>query len=132
LPYLKFTGDHNFDIILDVLIQADSRPEFRVCRSNYKYMYWNLVQQLAHQTVNGCNINVGDLYASGTISGAAPDSFGSMLEIAWNGTKPVKLSDGSLRSFIQDNDTVIMRGYCEKPGLRLGFGEVTTKILPVI
>jgi len=132
LPYLKFTGDHNFDIILDVLIQADSRPEFRVCRSNYKHMYWNLAQQLAHQTVNGCNINVGDLYASGTISGQAPDSFGSMLEIAWNGTKPVKLPDGSLRSFIQDNDTVIMRGYCEKPGLRLGFGEVTTKILPAI
>lgn len=132
LPYLQFTGNHNFDIHLDVLIQPEGQPEFRVCRSNYKYMYWNLSQQLAHQTVNGCNIRVGDMYASGTISGPAPDSFGSMLELAWKGTKPLQMPDGSDRSFIRDNDTVIMRGHCEKPGLRLGFGEVTTKILPVL
>ena len=132
LPYLQFQGDHNFDIGLDIFIQPENQAEFRVCRSNYKYMYWNMVQQLAHQTVNGCNINVGDIYASGTISGPSPDSFGSMLELAWKGTKPVKMPDGTDRSFIHDNDTIIMRGYCEKEGLRIGFGEVTTKILPAI
>lgn len=132
LPYLQFTGDHNFDILLDVLIQPEDQQEHRVCHSNYKYMYWNLAQQLAHQTVNGCNINVGDMYGSGTISGPTPDSFGSMLEIAWKGTKPVKMPDGTERKFINDNDTIIMRGYCEKEGLRIGFGEVVTKILPAL
>ena len=132
LPYLKFSGEHNFDIHLDVLLQPESQPETRVCHSNYRFMYWNMAQQLAHQTVNGCNINVGDLYASGTVSGPTPGTFGSMLEIAWKGTKPLKMPDGSERSFIHDQDTIIMRGYCEKPGLRIGFGEVTTKILPAL
>ncbi len=132
LPYLKFNGNHNFDIDLDVLIQPEGQPETPVCHSNYKFMYWNMAQQLAHQTVNGCNINVGDLYASGTVSGPAPGSFGSMLEIAWKGTKPVNMPDGTERSFIQDHDTIIMRGHCEKPGLRIGFGEVSTKILPAL
>jgi fumarylacetoacetase len=129
LPYLQFEGDHNFDIRLDVFIQPDGQPEQRVCHSNYKYMYWNLVQQLAHQTVNGCNINPGDMYGSGTISGPTPDSFGSMLEIAWKGTRPVKMADGTERKFINDNDSIIMRGYCIKEGLRIGFGEVRTRIL---
>lgn len=130
LPYLQFEGNHNFDIHLDVLIQPEHQEPFRVCRSNYKYMYWNLAQQLAHQTVNGCNINVGDLYASGTISGPTPDSFGSMLEIAWKGTKPVQMPDGTQRTFIHDNDTIILHGHCEKDGLHIGFGEAVTKILP--
>jgi fumarylacetoacetase len=130
LPYLRFEGNHNFDIQLDVFIQPSEQEPFRVCHSNYKYMYWNLVQQLAHQTVNGCNINVGDMYASGTISGPTPDSFGSMLEIAWKGTKPITMPDGSQRSFIHDFDTMIIKGYCEKEGLRIGFGEVVTRILP--
>jgi len=132
LPYLQCSGDHNFDIQLDVLIKAEGQEPFRVCHSNYRYMYWNLAQQLAHQTVNGCNINIGDMYGSGTISGATPDSFGSMLEIAWKGTKPVKMPDGSERKFILDNDTIIMKGYCERDGLRIGFGEAVTKILPSI
>jgi fumarylacetoacetase len=132
LPYLKFRGDHNFDIQLDVFIQPEGQQETPVCHSNYKFMYWNMAHQLAHQTVNGCNINVGDLYASGTVSGPEPGSFGSMLEIAWKGTKPVKMTDGTERSFIHDHDTIIMRGYCEKPGLRIGFGEVVTKILPAL
>jgi len=93
-------------------------------------MYWNMNQQLAHQTVNGCNINVGDMYASGTISGPTPDSFGSMLELSWKGSKPIKLPDGSERKFIQDNDTIIMTAYSEKDGVRIGFGESRTKILP--
>jgi fumarylacetoacetase len=132
LPYLQFSGDHNFDIRLDVFIQPDGQKPVRVCHSNYKYMYWNLVQQLAHQTVNGCNINVGDMYGSGTISGPTPDSYGSMLELAWKGTKPLKMPDGSERTFIRDNDTIIMKGCCVKDGLRIGFGEATTKILPAV
>ena len=89
-----------------------------------------MAQQLAHQTVNGCNINIGDMYASGTISGPTPDSYGSMLELTWKGTKPIKLKDGSKRKFIQDNDTIIMRGYAEKDGVRIGFGESVVKVLP--
>lgn len=130
LPYLQFTGDHNFDIQLDVLVQPEGQPEYRVCHSNFRYMYWNMAQQLAHQTVNGCNINVGDMYGSGTISGPTPDSYGSMLEIAWKGTKPVKMPDGTERKFINDHDTIIIRGYCIKDNLRIGFGEAVTKILP--
>ena len=132
LPYLKTGKDHNYDINLDVFIQAEGQKAHQVCHSNYKHMYWNMAQQLAHQTVNGCNINVGDMYASGTISGPTPDSFGSMLEIAWKGTKPVAMPDGSERKFILDNDTLIMKGYAEKDGLRIGFGEVVTKILPAL
>jgi len=93
-------------------------------------MYWNMFQQLAHHTVNGCNINIGDMYASGTISGPKPGSYGSMLEISWKGTKPVRMPDGSERKFIHDNDTVIMKGYAKRKGVRIGFGEVSTKILP--
>jgi len=93
-------------------------------------MYWNMCQQLAHQTVNGCNINVGDIYASGTISGPEPESYGSMLELSWKGTKSISMPDGTERKFLQDNDTVIMRGYGEQVSGRVGFGEVRTKILP--
>lgn len=89
-----------------------------------------MAQQLAHHTVNGCNIRCGDLMGSGTISGPTEDSYGSMLELAWKGTKPLTLTDGTERKFIQDGDTVIMRGHCEKNGIRIGFGEVSTKVLP--
>lgn len=95
-------------------------------------MYWTMEQQLAHHTVNGCNMNIGDMLASGTISGPTPDSFGSMLEITWRGTKPVKMKDGSERKFINDNDSVIIRGYCEKNGVRIGFGESRSKALPAL
>jgi fumarylacetoacetase len=93
-------------------------------------MYWNINQQLAHHTVNGCNIQVGDMYASGTISGPDSDSYGSMLELAWKGTKPVKLADGSERTFILDGDEVIMRGHALKDGIKIGFGELHTRVLP--
>lgn len=132
LPYLKYNGRKNYDVNLEVAIKSEGSEEKVICRSNFKNMYWNINQQLAHQTVNGCNINVGDMYASGTISGAAPDSFGSMLELAWKGTKPVKMPDGSERKFINDGDTVIMRGYSKKNELRIGFGEVSTKVLPAL
>lgn len=129
-PYLEFEGDKNLDINLEVLIQPEGKEESSICRSNYKYMYWNQNQQLAHQTINGCNIKAGDMYASGTISGPTKDSYGSMLELSWRGTDPLKLKDGEERRFIEDNDTVIMRGFSERNGVRIGFGEVRTKILP--
>lgn len=132
LPYLEYKGDKNIDIQLDVIIQPEKSEETRVCHSNYKFMYWTMEQQLAHHTVNGCNVNVGDLMASGTISGPTPDSFGSMLELSWRGTKPLKMKDGSERKFINDNDTVIVRGYCEKDGVRIGFGEAKGKVLPAL
>lgn len=129
LPYLEYKGDKNIDINLEVAIQPEKGEETNICKSNYKFMYWTMEQQLAHHTSNGCNINIGDLMASGTISGPTPDSYGSMLELSWKGTKPVKLKDGSERKFINDNDTVIMRGYCEKNGVRIGFGEAKGKVL---
>jgi fumarylacetoacetase len=130
LSYLEFEGEKSYDINLQVFIQPENGEENLICKSNLKYMYWNMAQQLAHHTVNGCNVRCGDLMGSGTISGPTPDSYGSMLELAWKGTKPLKMSDGTERKFIQDNDSVIMRGYCEKDGVRIGFGEVRAKVLP--
>jgi fumarylacetoacetase len=131
LPYLEYSGDKNIDINLEVSIRPQGVNEDTVvCRSNYKYMYWTMEQQLAHHTVNGCNMNIGDMLASGTISGPDEGSFGSMMEITWRGTKPVKLSDGSERKFINDGDTVIIRGYAEKNGIRVGFGECASTVLP--
>ena len=130
LDYLKFEGDKNFDINLEVYLQPENGEENLICKSNYKYMYWNMTQQLAHHTINGCNVEVGDLYASGTISGSEPNSFGSMLELTWRGQNPLKLSDGTERKFIEDHDTIIMRGFSEKNGIRVGFGEVRGKVLP--
>ena len=131
LDYLKFDGLKNYDINLSVSITPeDSNIESIVCNSNFKYMYWNMNQQIAHHTVNGCNLNVGDIMASGTISGHTKDSYGSMLELSWGGKNPIELKDGSKRTFINDMDTVTMRGYCEKNNIRVGFGEVKSKILP--
>ncbi|MDN4164303.1 fumarylacetoacetase [Cytophagales bacterium LB-30] len=130
LPYLQFEGLKNFDIQLEVYLQPEGSSETKICSSNFKYMYWNVNQQLAHHTVNGCNIKIGDLMASGTISGPTPDSYGSMLELAWKGTKPLKMADGSERRFINDGDTVIMRGFAQKGTMRIGFGEVSGKVLP--
>ena len=130
LPYLEYDGDKHIDINLDVIIQPENGEENVVGRSNYKYMYWNMNQQLAHHSVNGCNISLGDAMGSGTISGPNEGEYGSMLEISWKGTKPFKMSDGSERKFLQDGDTVIMRGNCQNEEIRIGFGEVSTKILP--
>ncbi len=130
LSYLKFEGKKSYDIQLEVGIQPQNEEVTTICKSNFKYMYWNMAQQLAHHTVNGCNVRCGDLMGSGTISGSTPDSYGSMLELAWKGTKPLTLKDGTERKFILDTDTVIMRGHCEGNGVRIGFGEVSAKILP--
>jgi fumarylacetoacetase len=132
LPYLEFGGSRNFNIQLEVLLQPEEQEPVTVCRSNTKYLYWNMAQQLAHQTSNGCNLQVGDLYASGTISGPSPGSYGSMLELTWKGGRPLLLPDGSARSFIEDGDTVIMRAHAQKEGIRIGFGEVRTKVLPAL
>lgn len=130
LDYLKFEGERNFDIQLEVALKPENGEENVICQSNFKYMYWNMAQQLAHHTVNGCNLEVGDMYASGTISGKDPHSFGSMLELTWRGQYPLKLSNGEERKFIQDNDTIIMRAFAEKEDVRVGFGEVSGTILP--
>ncbi len=130
LSYLAFEGKKSYDIHLQVGMTPENSTEKIICNSNFKCMYWNMSQQLAHHTVNGCNVRCGDLMGSGTISGSTPDSFGSMLELAWKGTKPLIMNDGSERRFIQDGDTVTMRGYCQNEQVRIGFGEVKAKILP--
>ncbi|MCO6163170.1 fumarylacetoacetase [Flavobacterium sp. NRK F7] len=132
LPYLQQSGKNAFDIHLEVAIQPENGEETVVSKSNFKYMYWSMAQQLAHHTINGCRINSGDMMGSGTISGPTPDSFGSMLELTWGGKNPIQMKDGSERKFINDNDTVIIRGYCENKDLRIGFGECTSKLLPAV
>jgi fumarylacetoacetase len=132
LPYLEQKKDHNFNINLEAIIETPGGLSKTVSNSNFKYMYWSMAQQLAHHTVNGCNMNVGDVCASGTISGPTEDSYGSMLEISWKGTKPVSMPDGTERKFIQDGDSVIMKAFCEKDGKRVGFGEVRSKVTPDI
>lgn len=132
LPYLQQTGNHAFDINLEVYIQPNNGTENLVSRSNFKYMYWTMAQQLAHHTINGCRVNSGDMMGSGTISGATQDSFGSMLELTWGGKNPLMLNDGSERKFINDGDTVIIKGYCQNNDVRIGFGECSSKLLPAI
>ena len=130
LDYLKFEGNKNYDINLEVYLQPENSSENLISKSNFKYMYWNMSQQLAHHTINGCNVEVGDIYASGTISGEEQNSFGSMLELTWRGQNPIQLSNGEERKFINDNDTITMKGFAEKDGIRVGFGEVKGKVLP--
>ncbi|WP_264510246.1 fumarylacetoacetase [Flavobacterium sp. N1719] len=132
LPYLQQKGNRAFDIQLEVAIQPENLEETVVSRSNFKYMYWTMAQQLAHHTINGCRINAGDMMGSGTISGPTPDSFGSMLELTWGGKNPLTMKDGSERKFINDNDTVIIRGYCQNDTIRIGFGECASKLLPAL
>lgn len=132
LPYLKQSGSHFMDLQLEVALQIPNHPEKRISLSNSRYLYWSMAQMIAHHTVNGCNLNIGDMMGSGTISGPTEDSYGSMLELSWRGTKPIDMPDGSSRKFLQDGDTLIMRGWGEKEGVRIGFGEVSTEILPAI
>ncbi len=130
LPYLKYEGDRHYDISLEVAIQPDDMDETTIVRSNYRHLYWNMAQQLAHHTINGCNMQIGDMLASGTISGPTESSFGSMLELSWAGKKDVELVGGQKRKFIHDGDRVIMRAFAQNNDCRVGFGEVRTKILP--
>lgn len=128
--YLKFDGNKNFDINLEVYLRPENGSDQRICKSNYKFMYWNMAQQLAHHTINGCNLEVGDMYASGTISGSDPASYGSLLELSWRGENPLHLDGGETRTFLEDNDTVTMKAWAQKEDIRVGFGEVSGKILP--
>ena len=128
LPYLEEDGLRSYDIHLETSIQPKKQTETLVSKTNFKYLYWSISQQLAHQTVNGCNVRSGDLYGSGTISGPDKSSFGSMLELTWKGTNPLKMADGTERKFIENGDTVIMRGYCQNEKVRIGFGECTGRI----
>ena len=130
LPYLAYEGDAHYDVALQVEIIPESGEGKTVCQSNFKHMYWNMRQQLAHHTVNGCNIRSGDVMASGTISGPKPGSFGSMLEISWRGTQPVQMPDGSERKFILDGDTVRIAGFAGGAGRpRIGFGKVDGRVV---
>jgi fumarylacetoacetase len=132
LPYLQGEQKRAYDINLEVWLKAgqDSQP-FTLCRSNFKYLYWTICQQLAHHTVNGCNLRTGDLLASGTISGSSPDSYGSLLELTWGGSRSIKLPDGQERKFLQDGDILGITGWCQGEGYRVGFGEVVGQILAV-
>ena len=129
LPYLRENTANNYDINLQVAIAADG-SETVISNTNFKYMYWSMMQQLTHHTIAGCNVRVGDLMGSGTISGPEKDSRGSLLELTWNTTEPLTLANGKQRGFLEDGDTLIMRGHCQKDGLRIGFGEVRGTVLP--
>ncbi|HEX5864629.1 MAG TPA: fumarylacetoacetase [Casimicrobiaceae bacterium] len=132
LPYLAHTGEHAFDVHLELGLKPGDAEATTLCRTNLKRLYWSMAQQLAHHTVSGCNTRVGDLMGSGTISGPTPDSRGSLLELAWNGQKPLALPGGATRSFLEDGDEVIITGWCQGDGYRVGFGEVCGRILPAL
>ena len=130
LPYLTGKGARRtYDINLSVAIKPENSKETIVSTSNFKYLYWSMNQMLAHHTVNGCNVRAGDMMGSGTISGPKPENYGSMLELTWKGSKPLKMADGSERKFINDGDTVILRGYCSNDQIRIGFGECSSKLV---
>jgi fumarylacetoacetase len=133
LQYLRQQGSTTFDIHLEVALQSVKMPSPQmICRSNFKHLYWSLRQQVAHHTVNGCPLRPGDLLASGTISGPEPDSRGCLLELTWRGTKPLALSSGETRRFLEDGDRVTMTAWCQGDGYRVGFGEVTGVVLPAV
>jgi fumarylacetoacetase len=129
LPYLQTSGPQAYDITLEAALVPPGKPAATIARTNFRTMYWNIAQQLAHHTVSGCNTRVGDLMGSGTISGATPDSFGSLLELTWNGTRPLRLPDGSQRTFLEDDDELILSGWAQAKDYRVGFGEVRGKIV---
>lgn len=131
LPYLRHAGQHAFDVALEVRLRPDGTDcATTIARTNFRHMYWTMAQQLAHHTVSGCNTRVGDLMGSGTISGPTPDSFGSLLELTWNGARPIELDSGGTRTFIVDGDELTLAGWCQGDGYRVGFGTCVGKILP--
>lgn len=132
LPYLRCQEPRSYDIHLEVFLTPPGGNPNKISTSNFKYMYWNMSQQLAHHTINGCNIKSGDMMGSGTISGPTPDSYGSMLELTWKGENPLVLEDGSERKFIEDYDTVTFKGYCINDLVRIGFGSCSAQLLPAL
>lgn len=137
LEYLRSKNDSNYDIDLFVDLVRKTKdgfsPPTRICSSNFKHMYWTMRQQLAHHSISGCNMRAGDLLASGTVSGPTPDSYGSLLELSWNGTKPVQLKDGSSRTFIEDFDEIVITGEAKNAsGIKISFGYCSGVVLPVV
>ncbi|MEM6845277.1 MAG: fumarylacetoacetase [Bacteroidota bacterium] len=130
LPYLQISGEQHLDISLEITLQTEGGHKAIIAKTNFKNMYWSVGQMLAHHTANGCNLRIGDLLASGTISGDTPDSYGSLLELSWNGEQPLTIHSNQTRTYLEDGDTVKLRGYAQREGIRVGFGEVRTKILP--
>ncbi|RMD93944.1 MAG: fumarylacetoacetase, partial [Alphaproteobacteria bacterium] len=132
LPYLQEPGPMLYDIHLEVDLIPEGGEPTTITRTNYREMYYSSAQQLAHHTSSGCPMNVGDLLGSGTISGPTKESRGSLLELSWGGKEPITLKGGESRSFIEDNDTITMRGWAQADGYRIGFGECTGKVLPAL
>jgi fumarylacetoacetase len=134
LPHLRLEGNDTYDINLEVALASPGMDEaVTISRTNFRYLYWTIPQQLAHATSNGATARPGDLFASGTISGPSPGSYGSLMELTWRGERPIRLPDGSTRTFLEDGDTVVMRAWCEAPGRpRIGFGELRATVLPAM
>jgi fumarylacetoacetase len=131
LPYLRSSEQWTFDIHLEARLEsAEAAETATITQTNFRYLYWTVAQQIAHHTINGCNLCSGDLLASGTISGPTPTSYGSLLELAWGGKRPLTLPSGEARTFLEDGDTLSLTGWCQGDGYRVGFGEVTGQILP--
>jgi fumarylacetoacetase len=129
LPYLETAGPQAYDIHLEAALAPPGKPPTTISRTNFRTMYWSIAQQLAHHTVSGCNTRTGDLIGSGTISGETPDAYGSLLELTWNGTRPLRLADGSERKFLEDDDEVILTGWAQGKDYRVGFGEVRGRVV---
>ncbi len=131
LPYLHLTNDFTYDIHLEARLQTTKlNVPHIITRTNFQSLYWSISQQLAHHAVSGCNLQPGDLLASGTISGAAEESRGCMLELTWRGANPLKLPNGETRKWLEDGDELTITGWCEGDGYRVGFGEVAGRVLP--
>ncbi|GEN35429.1 fumarylacetoacetase [Aneurinibacillus danicus] len=133
LSYLRTKGAGAFDIHLEVYLQGEKmKNPHRILTSNFRYLYWSMAQQIAHHTVGGCNLRPGDLLASGTISGPQKETRGCMLELTWRGAEPIRLNNGEQRIWVEDGDTVTMTGWCQGDGYRVGFGQVTGRVLPAL
>ncbi|TMV89993.1 fumarylacetoacetase [Thioclava sp. BHET1] len=132
LPYLREPGPMNYQIDLEVALRPKSGAEYVISRSDTAYLYYSAAQQLAHHTTSGCAMRVGDLLGSGTISGADKDSRGSLLELSWGGKEPLELPDGQTRSFVEDGDTLTLRGAAKGDGYRIGFGDCAGQVLPAV
>jgi fumarylacetoacetase len=133
LPYLQKEGASSFDINLEVYLKGKRMEKAqKIVSTNFSYLYWSMAQQISHHTVAGCNLRPGDLHASGTISGPVKEQRGSLLELTWRGTDPIQLETGEQRVWIEDEDVLTITGWCQGDGYRIGFGEVTGRILPAL
>ncbi|MEK4534889.1 fumarylacetoacetase [Peribacillus sp. FSL K6-1552] len=132
-PYLQQTKDGSFNINLEVhLTPENTEQSTKITNTNFSYLYWSIAQQVAHHTITGCNLRPGDMHASGTISGPNREERGSLLELSWRGTEPLKLNSGGKRSWIEDGDKLTISGWCQGDGYRIGFGEVSGQVLPAL